>query len=108
MGYDENEGIKELKKCLSGEKVWRKITFSAGKELGTFYVDDIYYVEAELSKIHLVTEKEEKGNYQRKNITNWDYINYMKGNLKTLELGRASLESERKAFRSIFVLWNAF
>lgn len=55
----EKEGIKEFKKCLSGEKARRKITFSTGKELGTFYVDDIYYVEAELSKIHLVTEKEE-------------------------------------------------
>lgn len=55
----EKEGIKEFKKCLAGEKVRRKITFSAGKELGTFYVDDIYYVEAELSKIRLVTEKEE-------------------------------------------------
>ncbi|MBQ8822864.1 MAG: 1-acyl-sn-glycerol-3-phosphate acyltransferase [Lachnospiraceae bacterium] len=42
---------------------------------------------------------EEKGIYQRKNITNLDYINYMKGNLKTLELGQASLEAERQAMR---------
>lgn len=42
---------------------------------------------------------EEKGFYQRKNITNLDYINYMKGNLATLALGQASLESERKAMR---------
>lgn len=55
----EQQGIKEFEKCLSGEKLRRKITFSAGKELGTFYVDDIYYIEAELSKIHLVTSKEE-------------------------------------------------
>ncbi len=55
----EKEGITEFKKCVSGEKNCRKITFSAGKELGTFYVDDIYYVEAELSKIHLVTCNEE-------------------------------------------------
>lgn len=55
----EQEGITEFEKCVSSEKTRRKITFSAGKELGTFYVDDIYYVEAELSKIHLVTGSEE-------------------------------------------------
>lgn len=42
---------------------------------------------------------EEKGVYKRNDITNLDYINYMKGNLKTLELGQASLESERQAMR---------
>lgn len=51
----EKEGINEFHKCMSGERTRRKITFATGKELGTFYVDDIYYVEAELSKIHLVT-----------------------------------------------------
>lgn len=51
----EKEGIIEFSKCMTGEKIQKKITFSAGKELGTFYLDDIYYVEAELSKIHLVT-----------------------------------------------------
>lgn len=55
----EKDGIKEFKKCVSGGNARKKITFSAGKELGTFYVDDIYYVEAELSKIHLVTGSEE-------------------------------------------------
>lgn len=55
----EKEGIREFKKCVSGGKKRKKITFSAGKELGTFYVDDIYYVEAELSKIHLVTNSDE-------------------------------------------------
>lgn len=42
---------------------------------------------------------EEKGICRRKNVTNLDYINYMKGNLSTLELGQASLESERNAIR---------
>lgn len=51
----EKEGIKEFHKYMSSEKAGRKITFVAGNEIGTFYVDDIYYIEAELSKIHLVT-----------------------------------------------------
>ncbi len=42
---------------------------------------------------------EEKGLYQRKDISNLDYINFIKGNLSTLELGQASLEDERKAMR---------
>lgn len=37
----------------------KKITFTAGKEVVTFYIKDIYYVEAELSKIHLVTRDSE-------------------------------------------------
>ena len=41
----------------------------------------------------------EKGVYQRAQVTNLDYINYVKGNLTMLELGQASLESERKAMR---------
>lgn len=42
---------------------------------------------------------EEKGLCQRKDISNLDYINFIKGNLATLELGQASLESERQAMR---------
>ena len=42
---------------------------------------------------------EEKGLYQRKDISNIDYINYMKANLSTLEIGQASLEYERKNMR---------
>lgn len=55
----EKEGLRQFKKCVSERKKRRKVTFSAGKELGTFYLDDIYYVEAELSKIHLVTKSDE-------------------------------------------------
>ncbi len=42
---------------------------------------------------------EEKGIYLRKDITNFDYINYLKGNLATLQLGQASITSETKAMR---------
>ncbi|MBQ2902261.1 MAG: 1-acyl-sn-glycerol-3-phosphate acyltransferase [Agathobacter sp.] len=42
---------------------------------------------------------EEKGLYKRKEVTNVDYINYMKGNLATLNLGKVSLEAERRALR---------
>ena len=34
----------------------KKITLAVGKEIGAFFVDDIYYVEADLSKIRLVTK----------------------------------------------------
>ena len=37
----------------------------------------------------------EKGDFQRKEITNMDYINYMKGNLKNLEMGKIDINVER-------------
>ncbi len=37
----------------------RKITFTTGRGLETYYIRDIYYVEAELSKIHLITKERE-------------------------------------------------
>lgn len=55
----ETEGIRGFKRFLSEEQEEKKITFSAGKSLYTFCLDDIYYIEAELSKIHLVTGSEE-------------------------------------------------
>lgn len=39
---------------------------------------------------------EEKGLFQREKITNWEYINYLKGNYKNLELGKKNLELERR------------
>lgn len=44
---------------------------------------------------------EEKGLFKRSNITNWDYINYLKGNIRNLEIGGIPLERERE------LLWNA-
>ena len=39
---------------------------------------------------------EEKGLYKRKDITNLEYINYLKGNYKNLELGKIDINNERK------------
>ncbi len=38
---------------------------------------------------------EEKGLFYRSNVTNQDYINYLKGNYKNLKLGKLDLEKER-------------
>ena len=51
----EQEGIREFKNIVFNEKDRKKVTISAGKEMGFFYVDDIFYVEAELSKTHFMT-----------------------------------------------------
>lgn len=38
---------------------------------------------------------EEKGLFTRQQITNWEYINYMKGNLKNLKMGKIDINRER-------------
>lgn len=43
---------------------------------------------------------EEKGLFSRKEITNWDYINYLKGNYKKLEMGKVDLNLERRKIRN--------
>lgn len=43
---------------------------------------------------------QEKGIFLRKEISNIDYINYLKGNLATLQLGHTSIISETKAMRN--------
>lgn len=40
---------------------------------------------------------EEKGLFPRYKITNWDYINYMKGNYKNLDMGKIDIEADTKA-----------
>lgn len=40
---------------------------------------------------------EEKGLFSRCEITNWDYINYMRGNYKNLDMGKIDVESDTKA-----------
>lgn len=39
---------------------------------------------------------EEKGIFSRDEITNWDYINYMKGNYKNLDMGKIDIEADTK------------
>lgn len=39
---------------------------------------------------------EEKGIFHRSEITNWDYINYMKGNYKNLDMGKIDIIADTK------------
>lgn len=39
---------------------------------------------------------EEKGIFHRNEITNWDYINYMKGNYKNLDMGKIDVVADTK------------
>ena len=39
---------------------------------------------------------EEKGVFLREDVSNWDYINYLKGNYKNLEFGHLDWEKERR------------
>ncbi len=42
---------------------------------------------------------EEKGLFKRNEITNWDYINFLKGNYRNLIMGKKDIELERKRIR---------
>lgn len=42
---------------------------------------------------------EEKGIFKRSEITNWDYINYLKGNYRNLIMGKKNIELERQRIR---------
>lgn len=42
---------------------------------------------------------QEKGIFKRKDITNWEYINYLKGNFRNLEFGGKNLNLERIRIR---------
>jgi DNA-binding LytR/AlgR family response regulator len=44
---------------LLGNEKRREVTFAWGKRMETCYVDDIYYVEAELKNVHIRYEKSE-------------------------------------------------
>lgn len=47
--------FSEFEEIVNRKNERRRIALSVGKELNTFFVEDIYYVEAELSKVHLMT-----------------------------------------------------
>ncbi|MGN0368905.1 MAG: LytR/AlgR family response regulator transcription factor, partial [Wujia sp.] len=54
--FMEETIIKQFESYTEQAQEKKKITFTAGKEVVTFNLGDIYYVEAELSKIHLMTK----------------------------------------------------
>ena len=57
--FMEETALDKLEQYLKNNPNRRKVTLSFGKENGTFFVDDVYYVEADLSQIHLVTKEGE-------------------------------------------------
>lgn len=59
MIFMEEEALDRFEQYLMNNPNRRKVTLSVGKEIGTFFVNDIYYVEADLSKIRLVTKEGE-------------------------------------------------
>lgn len=54
--FMEEAALAQFEEYIVANPSRKKVTWALGKEIGTFFVDDIYYVEAELSKIHLVTK----------------------------------------------------
>lgn len=59
MIFMEETALEKFEQYLKNNSNRRKVTLSVGKEIGTFFVDDIYYVEADLSRIRLVTKEAE-------------------------------------------------
>lgn len=57
--FMEETAVEQLAQYIQGNSNRKKITLAVGKEIGAFFVDDIYYVEADLSKIRLVTKEGE-------------------------------------------------
>ena len=57
MIFMEESALDQFEQYIMNNQNRRKVTFAVGKEIGTFFLDDIYYVEADLSKIHLVTKE---------------------------------------------------
>ena len=58
-GYDiaffEENAIGQFEEYVKAAANRRKLTLKAGTQIWSFYIDDIYYIEAELNKIHVVT-----------------------------------------------------
>ena len=59
MIFMEETALDKFEQYLKNNPNRRKVSLSVGKEVGTFFVDDIYYVEADLSRIRLVTKEGE-------------------------------------------------
>ena len=76
-----------------------KIHIRFGKSI---YVNTLDNLEQRLIEFQEVVSTirweliEEKGIFHRNTVSNWDYINYLKGNLRNLKLGGIDLDSERK------------
>ena len=101
--------VHECTYDTSSEKEWiTKIHSKFGKPIYVNEEDDLF------EKLHEYEESistirwellEAKGVEKRSKITNWDYINFLKGNYKNLKLGQLDIERER---RNIFGAYSDF
>lgn len=79
-----------------------KLHISYGRQINVGIEDDLSQKLLEYEEIistirwNLI---EEKGLFQRERITNWEYINYLKGNYKNLAMGKIDLDLERRRIR---------
>lgn len=85
----------------------KKIHIRYGKPINVALTDDLMEKLSEYEEsIASIRWKlfEEKGLFKRKYITNWDYINYLKGcysnlAMKNFKLGRKLIDIERNSIR---------
>lgn len=79
-----------------------KIHICYGNSLSVTLEDDLNKKLSEYSEVISTIRWEliqEKGIFKRENITNWEYINYLKGNFRNLEFGGKNLKLERIRIR---------
>lgn len=79
-----------------------KIHIRYGKPIYVSMTDDLIEKLAEYEEaISTIRWEliEEKGIFARRETTNWEYINYLKGNYRNLELGKKNLVLERRRIR---------
>lgn len=80
-----------------------KLHISYGKKIKVGIDDDLSEKLLEYQEIISTLRWqsiEEKGLFQREKISNWDYINYLKGNYKNLAMGKIDLNLERRRIRN--------
>lgn len=55
VAFFEESAVWKFEEYVKAAANRRKLTLKAGTQIWSFYIDDIYYIEAELNKIHVVT-----------------------------------------------------
>ena len=87
--YDSTKDIEHINKIhiLFGKSICVSILDSLEEKL-IEYEETVSTIRWELI--------EEKGIYHRNTVTNWYYINYLKGNFRNLRMGGINLDSERE------------
>lgn len=86
--YDSTSDKERIRKVhiRFGKAIYVKLEDDLGKKL-TEYEESISTMRWELI--------EEKGVFSRDTISNWEYINFLKGNMRNLQMGGISLDFER-------------